>query len=57
VKAAASASGAAATVLKRRVDQLEADAKEREEDTARLATALDGLAVESERKKASGTGS
>lgn len=57
VKAAASASEAAATALKRRVDKLEADAKERKEDTARLARALNGLAVEIERKTASGTGS
>lgn len=57
VKAAASASEAAASVLKRRLDRLEADAKEREEDAARLATALKGLTSEIDRKKAPGTGS
>jgi ribosomal protein L9 len=50
MRAAASASGAAATALKRRLDQLEADAKDRKEDSARLATALKGLTSEIDRK-------
>lgn len=56
VKAAASASQAAAKALKKRLDQLEADAKERRSDTVRLARALNALAADIEGKKAPGAG-